>query len=199
MRRRPPANKHWLSRYDERMNSIQLAFRISGSFLVMMLPNKLPAQTSQPQAPAPSLAEVARQARAARKNVPIAAIVWTNYSLRGGSGGVSVVGQPAKKSSSAESIGDGEGNRWRNGGASIAERKRFNAPNEIAGKLAQAKERLTSLRVDLDLAQRMLVLDQNQFDSSPGRATDRDGAAQLRVESQQLENKAREVTSRKLK
>jgi len=47
--------------------------------------------------------------------------------------------------------------------------------NGTAAKLAQAKERLASLRVDLDLVQKKLALDQQQFDSNPNSANGKNG------------------------
>jgi hypothetical protein len=177
------------------MNFVRLALGVSTVLLaIAMCPGKLPAQTSLAQTPAPSLAEIAREVRAQRKRSPKASMVWTNYNLPSGSGGVSVVGQAGEKSFSTKSTDHGEETKVTDGGPAIAEQETPGSSNEIAGKLSQAKERVASLRVDLDLARRKLTLDQHQFDSNPGRANDRDGAAQLRVESGQLENKAREVT-----
>jgi hypothetical protein len=146
-------------------------------------------QTQHQQAQ--SLAEIARQVRAERKNAPKASIVWTNYNLPT-QGGVSVVGQPVGNMETATALATNDestilGSGARNPGNGAARAAELNS------QLAQARQRLASLRIDLDLIQRRLTLDQHQFDSNPNGAADKDGAAHLRAERQQLADKARAV------
>jgi hypothetical protein len=148
-------------------------------------------QMVQGQNPAPSLAEVARQARAERKTQPRTKFVWTNDNLPTGSGDVSVVGAPSGETAESAHAGAAEG---------VAAQANGNAGEKSAAKqaslrerLTQAKEQLASLRIDLNLAQRQFTLDQNQFDGNPNRANDSDGQAKLRAESQLVDEKKQQV------
>jgi hypothetical protein len=170
----------------EIMNSIRLAFpMVVATLATGMFPSILPAQANQPQTSTPSLAEIARQSRAEHRNTTRAGIVWTNYNLPSGSAGVSVVGQRIATSGlpRAKTADDGAPGNSGKVSAPVPEQK--DSSNGIAAKLAHAKERLASLRVDLDLAQRKLALDQHQFDSNPNSVNDKNGQSQLRLESQQ--------------
>jgi hypothetical protein len=104
-----------------------------------------------------------------------------------------VVGPPAESAAAVDSTGTGEESTAGNARIPIVEQDASHSASQIIARLALAKERRASERVDLDLAQRRFVLDQHQFDSNPNHATDTAGQTALQNEAQQVEEAKQRV------
>jgi hypothetical protein len=103
-----------------------------------------------------------------------------------------VVGPPAESAAAVDSTGTGEESTAGNARIPIVEQDASHSASQIIARLALAKERRASERVDLDLAQRRFVLDQHQFDSNH-HATDTAGQTALQNEAQQVEEAKQRV------
>lgn len=141
----------------------------------------------------PSLADLARRERALHKNQPQTDMVWSNDNLPE-AGGISVVGPPAEKAANAASPSENEGAGNENPeGAAAARPGPADQLGQTKQRLEDAKQRLASLRIDLNLAQREFTLDQNQYDSNPNKPVNRSGEDKLREDSRQVDEKQQAV------
>jgi len=160
-----------------------------------------PSQDAQ-QAPAPtpagssdSLAAAAKQAREAKKDQAKPARVWNDDNVPKASDAISVVGQtPAEGDNAAGAPGDAANASAAangSGGASGA----AGAGNRAAleGSIANAKEKLATIKVDLDLLQRTYTLDSQMYYIKPDYASDTAGAAKLKDEQDQIAAKQQEM------
>jgi hypothetical protein len=147
----------------------------------------------------PTIADLVRHERALHKNQPRTDMVWTNDNLPG-TGGISVVGSPVEQAANIPSFSEsgnspGEEPRKAAEGTAFAQPTPTDRLKEATQSLEQARQKLASLRIDLNLAQRELTLDENQFDSNPNHPVDRGGEGKLRDDSRQVEEKQQAVTA----
>ena len=63
----------------------------------------------------------------------------------------------------------------------------------VSAELAEAKEHLESLTTDLDILVRKLGLDQQMYYNKPEYASDKDGAAKLKAEQDDIDAKKQEI------
>ncbi|MFZ3217170.1 MAG: hypothetical protein WA192_14025 [Candidatus Acidiferrales bacterium] len=172
--------------------------------------SQAPAQSAPTPAPATadSLAAAAKQARDAKKDQAKPARVWDNDSVPKADAAISVVGQgPAQadrdnpaaatddNANATAPAGDGS-NAATDGSAPAAP-----GPGRAAldGDIANAKEKLSTIKVDLDLLQRTYTLDAQMYYGKPDYSTDTDGAAKLKDEQDQIAAKQQEMDDQQKK
>jgi len=160
-----------------------------GLVILLVLPAGMAvAQQEQPQQPqTDSLAAAARRARAQNKEKPKAAIVWNNDNISSTKNApINILGHaaPADEDSSSPPA------------TSEPAAKPAAAPANKASlddALKAAKASLESLQTDLDLLQRKYTLDQMMFDGNPNSRKDKDGAANLQDQQDQIDAKQQEI------
>jgi hypothetical protein len=157
-----------------------------------------PSQDAQAPAPAPSdsLAAAAKQAREAKKDQPKPARVWDDDSVPKSNAAISVVGKtPDDSDGAAAAPGDAANaptaanGSGRAGGAAVGAGNR----RTLESAVANAKEKLATIKVDLDLLQRTYTLDSQMYYIKPDYASDTDGAAKLKDEQDQITAKQQEM------
>jgi hypothetical protein len=158
-----------------------------------------PAQDAQAPAPTDSLAAAAKAAREAKKDQPKPARVWNDDTIPKSNGAISVVGQtPATDdtNSAAAATGDaanaaaaGNGSAGAGGGAAAGADIR----GALESSIQNAKEKLATIKVDLDLLQRTYTLDSQMYYIKPDYASDTEGAAKLKDEQDRIAAKQQEM------
>jgi hypothetical protein len=174
-----------------------------GLGILLVMPMGIAAGQAQPasqdaQAPAPaptdSLAAAAKQAREAKKDQPKPTRVWNDDTIPKSNAAISVVGQTpgdndaaagdAAAAPSAANVSAGASGGGAAGGGSRA---------ALESAIANAKDKLATIKVDLDLAQRTYTLDSQMYYIKPDYASDTDGAAKLKDEQDQIAAKQQEM------
>jgi hypothetical protein len=173
-----------------------------------------PAQDSQQD----SLAAAARRSRENKGARPKAARVWDNDNIPNNPESVSVVGQDAAAAGTpSDTAASGATNAGPSAAPSPGSSKTDasapvtsapGAPDQTAAakqsttadknaglqaELAAAKDQLQSLTVDLDILKRKFTLDQEVYYGKPNYAADKDGAASLKDEQDQIDAKQQEI------
>jgi hypothetical protein len=155
-----------------------------GLFLLLPLGLSAAQQGDQQstQQPAPnSVVEASRHAREQKKDQAKAVHVWNDDNLPKAAE-VSVVGQTPvadNPSGSAAAV---------SGGATPVATPAPSAADlaAVTAELTTAKEHLQSIQKDLDILQRKYGLDEQTYLSKPEYKNDREGAAQLKGEENQI-------------
>jgi len=172
------------------------------------------AQSSAPQTPAAPaqsnsdpLAAAARQSRDNKKDQAKPARVWDNDNIPKAGHEISVIGQQEAASSDgtnpdAAAGGNGpaapDGSSVSPTGAGAATPGAA-TPNQadidakLQSHLDNAKEKLASLKTDLELMQRTLTLDSQMYYSKPDYSNDTAGARKLADEQEQIANKQQAI------
>jgi hypothetical protein len=159
-----------------------------------------PAQDAQAPAPTDSLAAAAKAAREAKKDQPKPARVWNDDTIPKSKDSISVVGKtPADDSANAAAAtgdaadaaanGTAGGSAGAAGGAAVVGDVRGALENAIQN----AKEKLATIKVDLDLLQRTYTLDAQMYYIKPDYASDTAGAAKLQDEQDRIAAKQHEM------
>jgi hypothetical protein len=152
-----------------------------------------PAQDAQAPAPADSLAAAAKQAREAKKDQPKPARVWNDDTIPKSNDAISVVGKtPAMDDTdnAAAATGDAaNGAAGAGAGAALVADVR----GALQTSIQNAKEKLATIKVDLDLLQRTYTLDSQMYYIKPDYASDTAGAAKLQDEQDRIAAKQREM------
>lgn len=132
-----------------------------------------------------SLGEAARHLRAQQKPVRPGAKVWTNDDVPTlPTFGVNVVGElPPSVAEAGKETKPAAGAKEDQKG--------------VEASLADEKTHLDAVSKELDLLQRELTLDEQQFYSNPGNATDVQGKAKLDAQKDQIAAKQQEVQQSK--
>jgi hypothetical protein len=154
--------------------------------LFLLLPLGLSAaqqgdQQSTQQPAANSVVEASRHAREQKKDQAKAVHVWNDDNLPKAAE-VSVVGQtPVADNPSGSATAP-------SGGTSPAAPPAPSATDlaAVTAELTTAKEHLQSIQKDLDILQRKYGLDEQTYLSKPEYKNDREGAAQLKSEENQI-------------
>jgi hypothetical protein len=157
-----------------------------------------PSQEAPAPAPTDPLAAAAKAAREAKKDQTKPARVWNDDTIPKSNGAISVVGQtPADDSANAAAAtGDAAnaatpatGSAGPGGGAAAG------AGNQRAleTSIQNAKDKLATTKVDLDLLQRTYTLDSQMYYIKPDYASDANGAAKLKDEQDQIAAKQQEM------
>jgi hypothetical protein len=142
------------------------------------------AQSGQQQ---DALAAAARRAREEKKDQPKAAKVWDNDNIPSSSGAVSVVGDTDQSAQGRDqAVGSSDSNQQ---AAPVSDKDKAAKAAEIDADQQQLK----SLKTDLDIAQRKLVLDQQMYYGKPDYSSDKAGAAALKDEQDQIAAKQQEI------
>jgi hypothetical protein len=151
------------------------------------------SQDAQAPAPADSLAAAAKAAREAKKDHPKPARVWNDDTIPKSNAAISVVGQTPDETGGAAGPGDAAAATATapaaGGGVAAGGSDRKALENSIAN----AKDKLATTKVDLDLAQRTYTLDSQMYYIKPDYASDTDGAAKLKDEQDQIAAKQQEM------
>lgn len=143
------------------------------------------SQTGQPAAKQDPIVEAARQAQERKKDQAKVAKVWDNDNIPNKPGEVSVVGEtPASADASATADS-----------TSPAPAVAKPAPTraEIESNVRDSRQRLLTMKSDLDILQRTYDLDQQMYMSKPDYASDKEGAAKIADEKAQVEAKRQEI------
>src|SRR5712692_7243444 len=156
----------------------------------------LPMCYAAPQAP--SVAEAARKAREQKKSQPKAARVITNDNLGAVRGSISVVGNP--EAPPAEAPADTPGAAPAATGDQAAKPKETKETKEAKDetywrkRFAEARGKLRTAEKELDILQRELNLQQQQYYSDPNKALREQYARQeLNDNTRKIEDKKKEV------
>jgi hypothetical protein len=151
------------------------------------------AQPQDAQAPPPAqtdaLAAAAKQAREAKKDAPKPARVWNDDNVPKNDSAISVVGKTGDEADAAAAAAAA------NAAANAPAGGAAGTPNRatIERNIANAKEKLATIKVDLDLAQRTYTLDSQMYYVKPDYASDLDGAAKLKDEQDVIAAKQQEM------
>jgi len=153
-----------------------------------------PSQDAQAPAPAPTtdpVAAAAKRAREAKKDQPKSARVWDDDSVPKSNAGISVVGKTPEDSNGGAVAAPvaAKGAAASGGGAAAATGNRA----ALERSIANAKEKLATIKVDLDLQQRTYTLDSQMYYGKPDYASDADGLAKLKDEQEQIAAKQQEM------
>jgi len=152
------------------------------------------AQDAQAPAQAPaasdSLAAAAKAAREAKKDQPKPARVWNDDTIPKSNDAISVVGQaPATDDTNSAATATGDAANGAGGGAAAVADVR----GALQTSIQNAKEKLATIKVDLDLLQRTYTLDSQMYYIKPDYASDTAGAAKLQDEQDRIAAKQREM------
>jgi hypothetical protein len=152
-----------------------------------------PSQDAQAPAPTDALAAAAKQAREAKKDQPKPARVWDDDTVPKSNAAISVVGKtPADDGDAAPgdaAAAPAAANGSAGGGAAAGGGGRA----ALESAIANAKDKLATIKVDLDLLQRTYTLDSQMYYIKPDYASDADGAAKLKDEQDQIAAKQQEM------
>jgi hypothetical protein len=169
--------------------------------ILLVMPMGIAAGQAQPpsqEAPAPAptdaLAAAAKQAREAKKDQPKPARVWDDDTVPKSNNAISVVGQTPADDSDNTAAATGEAPNAA-AGANGAAGAAAGAANRAAldTSIQNAKEKLATTKVDLDLLQRTYTLDSQMYYIKPDYASDTEGAAKLKDEQDQIAAKQQEM------
>jgi hypothetical protein len=156
------------------------------------------AQDAQAPAPTDALAAAAKQAREAKKDQTKPARVWNDDTIPKSNAAISVVGKtPADDAdNAAAATGDAaNGSAGAGGGAAAGAGNRA----ALETSIKNAKEKLATIKVDLDLLQRTYTLDSQMYYGKPDFASDTEGAAKLKDEQDQIAAKQQEMDEQQKK
>jgi hypothetical protein len=162
-------------------------------FLITPLIAPLRTASAKPQAQDDSVAAAARRAqdkKAQQANSSKPAKVWDNDNLPDTPGAINVVGQDQPPADSSAMPGNNAAN------PPAADPKTAAANRSAAeGDLAAAKNKLADLKADLDVAQRKFTMDQSTYYGKTNYAADKDGAAALKAEQADIDDKQDQVAA----
>lgn len=133
-----------------------------------------------------SVAEAARRAKEQKKEQPKASAAhsWDNDTIPATPGGINVVGQPGEAGAAPAAAGAGQ----QPPAPITAEQKAA-----IQANLDSAKAKLESLKTDLDIATRKYALDEQMYMGKPDYQKDKEGAAALQAEKDDIAAKQQEI------
>jgi hypothetical protein len=163
-----------------------------------------PSQEAPAPAPSDPLAAAARAAREAKKDQTKPARVWNDDTIPKSNGAISVVGQtPADDADSAgaatgdaaNATGAATGSAVAGGGGAVGAGNR----GALGTSIQNAKDKLATIKVDLDLLQRTYTLDSQMYYVKPDFASDTAGAAKLKEEQDQITAKQQEMDEQQKK
>ena len=154
-----------------------------------------PSQEAPAPAPTDALAAAAKAAREAKKDQTKPARVWNDDTIPKSNGAISVVGQtPADDSANAAAAtGDAANAASPATGAGGGAAAGAGNQRALETSIQNAKDKLATTKVDLDLLQRTYTLDSQMYYIKPDYASDADGAAKLKDEQDQIAAKQQEM------
>jgi hypothetical protein len=148
-----------------------------------------PAPAAQSQSSSDALAAAAKRAREDKPDQPKTARVWDNDNIPKAGHAISVIGQ--KDEAAADGTVDpaaaaAPANGPAAAGANGAPENAGKGGGHLHAQIDAAKEKLASLRTDLELMQRTLVLDSQMYYGKPDYSSDTEGARKLQDEQAQI-------------
>jgi len=154
-----------------------------------------PSQEAPAPAPTDALAAAAKAAREAKKDQTKPARVWNDDTIPKSNGAISVVGQtPADDSANAAAAtGDAANAASPATGAGGGAAAGAGNQRALETSIQNAKDKLATTKVDLDLLQRTYTLDSQMYYIKPDYASNTDGAAKLKDEQDQIAAKQQEM------
>lgn len=144
-----------------------------------------PAPAAQSPSSSDTLAAAAKRAREDKPDQAKTARVWDNDNIPKAGHAISVIGQ--KDEAAADGTADAAA------GASSAPENAGKGGGHLHAQVDAAKEKLASLRTDLELMQRTLVLDSQQYYGKPDYSNDSEGARKLQDEQAQIAAKQQSI------
>ncbi len=179
--------------------------------ILLILPVGFAAGQSQTPPPPPpqqdaqssstSLAEAAKRAREAKKDEQKTAHVWDNDTVPKAGAQISVVGEAPAGAETDNSAAGAAADNSANGATAAKSPSKAGGEDKTALKsqLADAKERLSTLKTDLDLLERTYTLDSQMYYGKPDYSSDKEGAAKLKDEQDQIAAKQQEMDDQQKK
>jgi hypothetical protein len=174
--------------------------------ILLVLPVGFAAGQSQTPPPPPqqdaqssastTLADAAKRARDAKKDQAKPAQVWDNDTVPKASGQISVVGE-APATADADNAAPGAaapGDNSANGAPAKTE-----GSGALKSQISDAKDKLATIKTDLDLLERTNTLDSQMYYGKPDYQTDTDGAAKLKAEQDSIAAKQQEMDDQQKK
>jgi hypothetical protein len=147
-----------------------------------------PAPVAQSPSSSDALAAAAKRAREDKPDQAKTARVWDNDNIPKAGHEISVIGQ--KDEAAADGTVDAAAGAPANGpavaGANGAPENAGKGGGHLRAQIDAAKEKLASLRTDLELMQRTLVLDSQMYYGKPDYSSDTEGARKLQDEQAQI-------------
>lgn len=139
-----------------------------------------------------ALAAASRRARDQKKDQPKAGKVWDNDNIPSKPDAITLVGE---SDSAAQGNSQNGAVATPNAAPQTAKKAEADAKENaaITSDIAEAKEKLQSLNTDLDILTRKYVLDQAMYNNKPGYASDKEGAAKLQGEQDEIDSKKQEI------
>ncbi len=155
-----------------------------------------PQQDAQSSTASTTLAEAAKRAREAKKDQAKPAHVWDNDTVPKASGQISVVGETPAAADADNSAPVAAAPADNSTNAAPAKTEGSSA---LKSQIADAKEKLATIKTDLDLLERTNTLDSQMYYGKPDYQTDTDGAAKLKAEQDQIAAKQQEMDDQQKK
>jgi len=181
------------------MKSAKFAHALGLGILLVLPAGALSAQSSG-QSTSDPLAAAAKRAQDSKKDPSKTARVWDNDNIPKAGHEISVVGSNEAAADGTNPAVSADANAVATpdaaaGGANAA----GPAPNQadldakIQAQITSAKENIASMKTDLDLMQRTLVLDSQMYYSKPDYSSDRGGARKLTDEQAKIADKQQAI------
>ena len=154
------------------------------------------APSSAGQSTSDPLAAAAKRAQDSKKDPSKTARVWDNDNIPKAGHAISVIGQ--KDEAEADGTVDpaaaaAPANGPAAAGANGAPENAGKGGGHLHAQIDAAKEKLASLRTDLELMQRTLVLDSQMYYGKPDYSSDTEGARKLQDEQAQIAAKQQSI------
>lgn len=152
-----------------------------------------PAPAAQSPSSSDALAAAAKRAREDKPDQTKTARVWDNDNIPKAGHEISVIGQ--KDEPAADGTVDAAAGAPANApaAASGAPENAGKGGGHLHAQIDAAKEKLASLRTDLELMQRTLVLDSQMYYGKPDYSSDAEGARKLQDEQAQIAAKQQSI------
>jgi hypothetical protein len=153
-----------------------------------------------------SLVEAARRTREERKDQAKPPRVWTNDTIPKAGDEISVVGPATASSNNSAATTDNSpasanaanannvSAKTGGAGASIGDKR-----SALESQITNAKEKLATIKTDLDILQRTYTLDSQMYYGKPDYSSDKEGAAKLKDEQDQIAAKQQEMDDQQKK
>jgi hypothetical protein len=160
-----------------------------------------PPQQQDGQSSSTSLAEAAKRAREAKKDEQKPAHVWDNDTVPKAGAQISVVGEAPSGADADNSAASAAADSSANGASTAKGPAKSGSGNQsvLKSQLADAKEKLSTLKTDLDLQERTYTLDSQMYYGKPDYSSDKEGAAKLKDEQDQIAAKQQEMDDQQRK
>lgn len=158
-----------------------------------------PQQDAQSTTASTTLAEAAKRAREAKKDQAQPAHVWDNDTVPKASGQISVVGETPATADADNSAAAATADNTAAGAPAAGAPAKSEGSSALKSQIADAKDKLATIKTDLDLLERTNTLDSQMYYGKPDYQSDTDGAAKLKAEQDQIAAKQQEMDDQQKK